>query len=196
MHLWKVPVSTVTCHGRSCMRRSHRSTLKLQSICYIFVVLPGVQRSYIWPARTWTWSTAQPWILVKLSQDHMCVPCDFYIHAYGLLHNGVHTWDYLLERWQCLYIGTRMEFSISFSDLIHSSIQYSIQRCVCKCLEWLHAHEGIQGWQVTLQTPHTLVICPCIFSLRVLSKQITHAWHPYSHSACAVVCSEAMQCTR
>ena len=164
MLLWRVPVSTVTCRGRSCMQRSHRSTLKLQSICYIFVVLPGVQRSYIWPARTWTWSTAQPWILVKLSHDHTCVSSDLHIHEFGLLHNGVHTWDYLLERWRCLFIGTRMELSISFIDLIHSSIQYMHTK-VCR-----YALNDCMHSRVFKDD-------------RSLCEHLTHSWyaHAFSH---------------
>ena len=48
------------------------------------------------------------WIL----QGHTCVLGGLHIHAYGLLHNGVHMRDYLPGRWQCL--GIQMELFISF----------------------------------------------------------------------------------
>ena len=143
------------------------------------MVLGGFKCSYIWPARTWTWSTAQPWILVKLSHDHTCVSSDLHIHEFGLLHNGVHTWDYLLERWRCLFIGTRMELSISFIDLIHAYEGLSAN-ALNDCM-WA---EAFKGWQVMLRTLDTLMMCSHIFAHKVLSKQVTQTRELYSFLAC------------
>ena len=156
---------TVTCLGRSCMQRSHWSTLKLQSICHVFMVLSGVQRSYIWTARTWTWSTAQPWLLAKLSHALTCMSSNLHIDAYGLLYNEVHTRHYLWGQWWwCLCIGTWMELSISFSNLIH----LYIQRFGCPCLKRLHARLGIQRiWQVRLRTldTHDMLMHFCTYGV-------------------------------
>ena len=78
-----------------------------------------------------------------------------------------------------VYVGTQMELSISFSDLIHAYKGLSVNA--------LNDYMRTRVLKMTghvANTRHTIVICPHILLIRVLSKQITLTMQLYSFQAC------------
>ena len=103
---WQVAIGAVQQNPISIAQ----TAMYLESIHGIYWLPHSVQIPY--PARTWTWRTKRAMSFGWISQGHTCVLGGLHIHAYGLLHNGVHMRDYLFGRWRCL--GIQMELFIFF----------------------------------------------------------------------------------